>query len=208
MPDKGKFWRNVQKMFPVFLAASLSVLCALLAPGFLCLQEEPRPADAVVLFVGPENQSRLEEAEQLIRDKKARYLLVPSSGMVYAAGPDGGVVKMADQEPRSRLIQRIRIAARYRTYYENTHIEALEAKRMLEDLHLNSAVLVSSNYHMRRIHLIANRVFDRERFSIACHPARWQGSFAAADWLDRGHRTIIVNEYLKIVWFLAYGVLG
>ena len=74
--------------------------------------------------------------------------------------------------------------------------------------HLKSAMLVSSAYHMRRIRLIAGRVFDARKYSISCNPARWQAPFTAADWLKKERRKIIISEYLKIGWFLVYGVIG
>ena len=168
----------------------------------------PRKADAVVLFVGPGNVTRLDEAKQLIKDKYARYLLIPSSGELFTANPAGGLVKLAGNQPCGNLFLRIRIAATYGKFYESTHIEALEAKRMMDDLGLKSAMLVSSAYHMRRISMIAGRVFDARKYSISCNPARWQTSFTAGDWLNKERRKIMVSEYVKIAWFLAYGLVG
>lgn len=181
---------------------------AAFAPGFLFMDNIPRKADAVILFVGPGSVARFDEAKQLIKDGYARFLLIPSSGELFTADPAGGLVKLAGNQPRGDLFLRIRIAATYRKYYENTHIEALEAKRMLDDLGLRSAMLVSSAYHMRRISMIAGRVFDTEEYSISCNPARWQASFNAGDWLNKERRKIIVSEYVKIAWFLVYGVAG
>jgi len=189
----------------VFLTVTMF---AALAPGFLFMDNIPRKADAVILFVGPENASRLDEAKQLIKDGYARFLLIPSSGELFTADPAGGFVKLAGNQPRGDLFLRIRVAANYKKYYENTHREALEAKRMMDDLGLRSAMLVSSAYHMRRISMIAGRVFDARNYSISCNPARWQAPFAAGDWLNKERRKIIVSEYVKIVWFLVYGVVG
>jgi uncharacterized SAM-binding protein YcdF (DUF218 family) len=189
-------------MLAVLLVVTLFLI---FGPGFLFAEDITRKADAVVLFVGPGNDARLDEAKVLIKEGYARYLLIPSSGEMFRADPAGGLVRISGQQPRGDLILRIRIAATYKKYYENTHIEALEAKRMLDDLGLRSAMLVSSAYHMRRISLIAGRVFSAMKYSISCNPARWQESFTAADWLNKERRKIIVSEYLKIGWFLASG---
>jgi uncharacterized SAM-binding protein YcdF (DUF218 family) len=188
-----------------FLMVSLFVI---FAPRFLFTGDLPRKADAVVLFIGPGNESRLDEAKVLIEEGYARYLLIPFSGEMFKADPAGGLVKIAGNQPRGALFLRIRLAATYKKHYENTHIEALEAKRMLDDLDLRSAILVSSAFHMRRIRLIAGRVFDARKYAISCNPARWQEPFTAADWLKKERRKIIVSEYLKIGWFLVYGVIG
>jgi uncharacterized SAM-binding protein YcdF (DUF218 family) len=187
------------------LFALLFVLCA---PGFLFTENIPRKADAVILFVGPGNEARLGEAQQLIKEGYARYLLVPSSGELFQAAPAGALVRIAGNRERGSLLFRVRKAVDYKPYYENTHIEALEAKRMMDGLGLHSALMVSSAYHMRRIRMIAGRVFEPRSYSVSCNPARWQPPFSAADWLVREHRRVIVSEYLKIGWFLLYGVFG
>jgi uncharacterized SAM-binding protein YcdF (DUF218 family) len=186
----------------------MATVFAAFAPGFLFMDNIPRKADAVILFIGPENVSRLDEATQLIKDGYARFLLIPSSGEVFTVDPAGGLVKLAGNQPHGDLFLRIRIAANYKKYFEHTHIEALEAKRMLDDLGLRSAMLVSSAYHMRRIRLIAGGVFDARKYLISCNPARWQASFTPGDWLNKERRKIIVSEYVKIAWFLAYGLAG
>ena len=197
--------RYLRYLLPALL---LTLLALLAAPGLLFTGDLPRRADAVVLFVGPGNGNRMREAEQLIKEGYARYLLIPTWNELYAADPAGGLVRIAGNRPRGSRLFRIRKAASYKNYYENTHIEALEAKRMLDDLGLSSALLVSSGYHMRRIRLIAGRVFDARRYSVSCNPARWQRPFTAADWLDRERRDIMVGEYLKIGWFLTYGLVS
>ncbi len=176
------------------------------APGFLFTEDMPRKADAVILFVGPGNEARLDEAKVLIKEGYARYLLIPSSGELFNADQSGGLVRIAGKQPHGNLFLRIRIAATYKTFYENTHIEALEAKRMMDDLGLRSAMLVSSGYHMRRIRMIAGRVFDDRKYTISCNPARWQKEFIAADWLDTERRKIIVSEYVKMGWFVVYSI--
>ena len=183
------------------------MLFVIIAPGFLFTENISRKADAVVLFVGPGNEARLDEARQLIKEGYARYLFVPFSGEVFIAGPGGELVKVTENQPRGDLLNRIKVASIYKRYYENTHVEALEAKRMMDDLGLKSAMLVSSAYHMRRINMIAGRVFDGRKYSISCNPARWQREFTAVDWLNADRRKIIVSEYVKIGWFLVYGVL-
>lgn len=186
----------------IFLIVTLVLL--LYAPRFLFTGDLPRKADAVIVFVGPGNDSRLDEAKVLVKEGYARYLLIPSSGELFEAEPAGGLLRIAGNQPRGDLFLRIRIAATYKKHYENTHIEALEAKRMLDDLGLSSAMLVSSAYHMRRIRLIAGRVFNARKYSISCNPARWQEPFTAADWLKKERRRIIFSEYAKIGWFLVY----
>ena len=75
-------------MILCFLAAVLLtvMLFVIFAPGFLFRENLQRKADAVVLFVGPGNEARLDEARQLIKEGYARYLLVPFSGEGLTVG--------------------------------------------------------------------------------------------------------------------------
>jgi uncharacterized SAM-binding protein YcdF (DUF218 family) len=198
-------------MIILYLAAPallMVTLLAIFAPGFLFTENIPQKADAVVLFVGPGNEARIDEARHLIKEGYARYLLIPSSGEMFTANTAGGLVRIAGDQQRGNRYLGVRITANYKKHFENTHIEALEAKRMLDDLNLKSAMLVSSGYHMRRIRMISTRVFDTEKYSISCNPARWQTEFTAADWLNTERRKIIISEYVKIGWFLVYEVVG
>jgi uncharacterized SAM-binding protein YcdF (DUF218 family) len=195
----------VYLLTPVLLMMTLFVI---FAPGFLFSDNIPHKADAVVLFVGPGNEARLDEAKVLIKEGYARYLLIPYTGEIFLATPAGGLARMDGNQRREDLIRRVRMVAKYKELYENTHIEALEAKRMMDEHGLQSAMLVSSAYHMRRIRLIGGRVFNGQKYSIFYNPARWQAEFTAADWLDKERRKIIVSEYVKMGWFLLYGVFG
>lgn len=192
----------------VYLAALvllLPVLFALFAPGFLLSEDIPAQADAVVLFVGPGNEARLDEAKALIKEGHARYLIIPSSGELFAVAPGSGLVKISGNRLPGKSVHGKRIVPVYKKYLENTHVEALEARRIMAELGLRSAVLVSSPYHMRRIRLIADRVFNPDQFTFYCKPVRWQSGFMVSDWLNKERRRIIVSEYVKMGWLLVYG---
>ena len=190
------------------LSALLVLLFVIFSPGFLFCEDTPRKADAVVLFVGPGNESRLDEARQLIREGYARYLIIPNHEEVFGLNKQGELEQLSGIIPHRKQVRSVILAARYKKYFENTHVEALEARRMMDERGIKSAMLVSSGYHMRRIRMISGRVFDSQKYAISYNPARWQAPFDAADWLDRDRRKIIGSEYVKIGWFLLYGVFG
>lgn len=188
------------------LCATLSILVvfALAAPGFLACSDPPAPSDAVVLYLGPEREARREEARRLLDEGYARYLVIPSLGEVFRVGRGGRLDRLLAPPQAPGNVFLLRKAANYGRYYENTHVETLEARRIMRDLGLRSALLVSSPYHMRRIALIAGRVFAGDGFRLGFVPARDEPRPAPADWLDPGRRGNIVSEYLKLAWFLCY----
>lgn len=189
-------------------ALAFSLVFALGAPGFLYRSDPLIPADAVVLYVGPEREERMAEARRLLRDGYARFLIVPAHGEAYRVEGDGSLQKLVAPARVPGNLFFLRKAANYRRYYENTHVETLEARRIMQDLGLRSALLVSSPYHMRRIDLIAGLVFAGDGCRLGLAPSRRETRLAHRDWLDPGRRRNMVSEYVKLAWFICYAPFG
>jgi hypothetical protein len=118
------------------------------------------------------------------------------------AGDDGSLERISRESLRNRIF-RIRKNVFYRKHYEGTHVEALEAKRILDERGFRSAILISSPYHMRRIRLIAGTVFGGG-YALTYVPARNQAAPTGADWDNRAGRRMVVREYLKTFWFFLH----
>lgn len=191
----------------LFLTALLPGLIVY-APLYLACSDAPRKSDAVVLFIGPGLEARLNEARELARDGYARYLVIPAYGETLQISTNG----MREITSKVFLMKSETFTARkatyYKKYFEDTHVEALEAKRMMDEHGLHSAILVSSPYHMRRIRHISNTVFNNGFYTLTFVPTRFQASFTVADWLNKERRKIIVSEYVKMEWFLIYGAFS
>lgn len=186
---------------PSFLSSSLCsflVLALLLSlaiiqgPSFLFVSEAPVRADAVVLFVGGETGTREKEAQQLLSEGFADYLIVPGQGQIMKRGPDGRLFRID-------IDLKLETAA----WLENTHIEMLEAKRLMENLGLRSALLVSSPYHMRRIKVITGKVFNDSQ-AVRYVPTRYETTGEAYWLFSNRDRALVLTEYTKIVWFFLY----
>jgi hypothetical protein len=89
-------------------------------------------------------------------------------------------------------------------FYEDTHLEISGAKKIMSGYGLNSAIFVSSPYHMRRIKLIAMKVFDTNKnvfYFVPTHYEKAPADFwelSLADWKK------VRREYGKILWFFIY----
>jgi uncharacterized SAM-binding protein YcdF (DUF218 family) len=174
------------------------------APAFLVISEAPVRADAVVLFVGGEKGSREKEANQLLREGFADYLIIPATGQVKKRGPDGRLESVHPEEKPQTSNLKPKTAARL----ENTHVEAYEAKRLMDNLGLHSALLVSSPYHMRRIKYITKSVFldtgNVPTFKLYFVPTRY-GTPHLKSWFPNIHDlAFVLMEYPKIFWFFIY----
>jgi hypothetical protein len=167
------------------------------AASWLNYTEPPAPSDVVVLFIGPDYTERKKEAFQLLEEGYAARILIPAWSIILTSA-----------DPATQDTEFYFPAqpgwSRYPDHYENTHIEALEAKKMMDAAGQTSALLVSSPFHMRRISMISKTVFPDEKYQLTFRGSRYvqpKGFFQ----LFRGSKIQQVSkEYSKIAWFCLY----
>ena len=121
---------------------------------------------------------------------------------------DGKVVHGSSAAKPVNLTFHSRKRVLYKNYYEDTHVELLEGKRIMDEMGLRSVILVSSPYHMKRIKLIAERVFTGQEYSFTCVPTPLERPFAAGDWLNKTNGMLMLREYAKLTWFFLYGAIS
>ncbi|HVO65472.1 MAG TPA: hypothetical protein VMT12_03225 [Syntrophales bacterium] len=179
-----------------FLFAALVIAAAIgYAPAYLNYSDPAVKADAVVLFLGSDNGARHQEATRLIESGFADRLIIPAS---WKYMKENGII----QSPNKALTS-------YPRFYENTHIEVLEAKREMDLSGFRKAIFVSSPSHMRRIRIIATHVFGNpdksgNLYEIAFVPARSEESPSFSWLLDIHHLEEMMLEYAKMAWFCLY----
>ena len=74
--------------FLVFVFLAVLLILLEYAPHYLTYADTPVKSDAIVLFVGPDNRARQEEAQLLITQGYARYFLIPAYGKIHEVSPD------------------------------------------------------------------------------------------------------------------------
>jgi uncharacterized SAM-binding protein YcdF (DUF218 family) len=198
----------MSKNYKVICFSILFVLATLFVvlyygPRYLAYADKPLNSDAVVLFVGPDNKARQEDANRLMHEGYARYLFIPAYGRITEASSLSFMAGTKKANP-----ELIITGLKPKPYFENTHVEVLEAKRMMEQYGLKSAIFVSSPIHMRRIKIITDRIFHEEPARIVFVPIRLEPvpqdlvDLTLSDYRRMG------KEYVKIIWFLMYCPLG
>lgn len=187
-----------KKILTYFLVLFLAILFVALyyGPRYLTYADKPLRSDAVVLFVGPDNKTRHEDANRLMSEGYARYLFIPAYGRITEAASLSSPAGTKKANPKLIIS-----GLKPRPYFENTHVEVLEARRMMEQYGLKSAIFVSSPEHMRRIKIITEKIFHEEAVQIVFVPIRVEPAhqdLTLADYRRMG------KEYVKIIWFLMY----
>ena len=186
----------------IFLAVSVALVAA--APHYLSYQDSLRQSDSIILFVGAGNTVREEKARELIAQGFSQYLIVPYFGNFFRTGG----------HRQLELVRRFTLVPSEvkngtdglfnHKFYENTHLEMLMARRIMDEFGFRSAILVSEPYHMRRIKLIADRVFREDIYHLAVVPTSPGEDNRLLWWLYKDKRRWIISEYLKILWFVLY----
>lgn len=187
----------------LLLVFFLVAIIIILAPVFLTYSSDYKKTEAIILFLGPDFSARQKEAYRLINAGMADYLIVPAHHKIYKVISEGGKKYLSLKE--SLFAQKQGFATqKFPKYYEDTHIEILQANKIMSFHGLNSAIFVSSPYHMRRISIIAGEVFDLNKGEYYFVPTSFEKApfiFWKLSWTDWRK---IVRESAKIAWFQIY----
>lgn len=141
-------------------------------------------ADLVVALGG--SRERQEEAVELLKKGMARRILF--------TGPDFRPHDYACLGIGRQGIEPPMVA--YRTYEE-----ALVTKKVMEDNGFQSAIIITSPYHLRRTRLIFIRVFGDNAVWLMFSPSS-NKAFSMNDWW-KSHfgRKVVIIEYLGLVYY-------
>jgi uncharacterized SAM-binding protein YcdF (DUF218 family) len=149
---------------------------------FLVVDEEPKPADVIIVLGG--GSGRVEYGVNL-------YHLGYADKILLTMGPGGWETTVSSLGvPKDDIL----LEEQARSTYENAKysFEIMQANKF------RSAVLVTSPYHTRRASMIFNRLFEGIELTICSVP---NDSRNASKWWQDSHRAkAIASEYLKLVW--------
>ena len=187
----------------IALAAAVGLLAAWFFsstfPNYLLYATPAIEADAVVLFLGPGEEARRKQVDELVARGLAKFVIVPYEGIIFETRVSRAPVNPAKTAAISRGIR----TDTQRFYVARAHIEVLQAQALMALMGATSANFVSSPYHMRRIEIMAARVFDGDKYHIAFVPTAYEPRhvpwFLAWDDVKR-----VFSEWGRIVWFFLY----
>jgi uncharacterized SAM-binding protein YcdF (DUF218 family) len=190
----------------VFLLAGVFVIIFFLAgERFLRIESDSQSqrADAVVVLAGSakEDKGRIQEGSALIRQGKGRYLILPLRHSaidwpwavqyygLHEALPDDKVLIGRSTKIDEPLIDR----------FGGTYVEAIKTVRIMRDLDLTSAIIVSSAYHMRRAQIAFEQFRQPGRFEFYYHPVPSERRTKQPWWTDAEYVARILQEYKKLL---------
>jgi len=175
-------------------------------------------SDIIVLFIGSDEEARKKEAKQLIGEGFSDFLFISSYLRLYRAGENGNTLSSipfptvktngdllqpkSEYENNGLYFKRVRQAFDFPCFYENTHVEILLTKKVMDAYGFKRAIFVSSPYHMRRIKIITEKVFG-SGYDIKMTPSRFERKITTGlPSLYDEQNTF--TEIAKIIWFFCY----
>jgi hypothetical protein len=179
--------------------------------GFLTINnaDDCNNVDAVIVLGGGfEDLARVKEGVAVAESRETRYLILPSrhSAITWKWLVDAYNIE-TDLDAKDVLIGTMESEDKeVSDRYGSTYLEAEKSIQIMLENYLNSAIVVSSGYHMRRSRLAFETAKENHPIQFCYHPIPKQLS-KSPWWLDLSYVQRVVIEYGKlvgmggIIWF-------
>jgi uncharacterized SAM-binding protein YcdF (DUF218 family) len=188
------------------------IVAGIAAAGFLCCAERflcietpgsHQGGAAVVVLAGSaaEDRQRMAAGIRLMRSVPGRLLILPLRHPGLTASRARAHYKAAGALPAEHLAIGHADKADRAVWdrYGGTYLEAMKTAQIMQRRHLNSAVIVTSAYHMRRTRMAFERFRDPYRLTFTYHAVDHRADRRGPWWLDRQDRITILTEYKKLL---------
>ena len=126
----------------------------------------------IILLLGPDFKDRQKEVNGLIGQGLADCLIIPAYHKILKVVNKSKLVPL--DYPSTHKADLLQEETHRHVLYENTHKEIVEAKTIIDNCGFRSAIIVSSRYHMRRVKIIAEKVFVGKNYRLYFVPTRYE----------------------------------
>nr|WP_106784420.1 YdcF family protein [Lysinibacillus timonensis] len=150
--------------------------------GFLVVNEKPVKSDVIIVLSG--GPGRIDKGAELYHQGFAEYVLLSNSNARYSTKADAIELGV----PESQLILEEEATS--------TYTNATYSKMFMEERGLTSAIVVSTDFHMRRTKLTFDRVFEDTEVKLTYVAAPRNGEIG-----DIPLRAA-VREYIKLIGYV------
>ncbi|KGR73979.1 YdcF family protein [Ureibacillus sinduriensis] len=157
-------------------------ICLFFAKDYLVVNEEPTKSDVIIVLSGA--PGRLEKAASLYHEGYAEKVMLTTSRASGLTKENALALGISDE------------AVILEEEATSTYTNALYARETMEKSGLDSAIVVTSDYHTRRSKLSFDRVFSDSRieYSIVASPTDGElGGFS---------NQMAFKEYFKLVGYI------
>ncbi|WP_340025408.1 YdcF family protein [Paenibacillus sp. FSL K6-1096] len=186
--SKTKPGKRRKRMLFLYLPLLLLVVLLFCAGRFLPLSEVPRQADVIIILSG--GGGRVEQGVKLYQEGYARQLLLSNSEEITGPAGDMRETALSLGVPEGAILTE--------DAAESTYQNAQLTLPIMKQHGFKSAIVVSSDFHMRRVKFIFDHVYNKSGIALTYIGAE-SGYDAKAWWGDRYSRETTFNEYIKMI---------
>ena len=169
--------------------------------NYLIVQDKLAPADVIVVLSG--NGSRYRHAAKLFKEGYANYVLLDynEEDTFNVLGVKFDPQKMIKDFAVSNGIPSDRILTEGRC--TSTYEDILYAKENISKNQFKSAIIVSNNFHMRRVYLTFQKIFKEDTVKAIFIPVPMEISGVNPDiwWTNEDDFLKVINEYIKLFFY-------
>lgn len=176
---------------------------------WLARDDRPGHADALVLLMGGIADRVLQVADLYSEGVAPRVIIVTESRGAYRALEERGITLISSTIQVRDALMRLGVPADSIVILpgdaRSTMEEAEAIREYLEsDMRIDTLVLVSSAYHMRRAGMIFNAALRRSGYEVTlfCSPSDYTNFRARGWWKHKEEIQTVISEYIKIGSFL------
>jgi uncharacterized SAM-binding protein YcdF (DUF218 family) len=190
MKNKHKNMSGKYRKRLLFLCLPLLLILFLLlsAGRYLSLSQPPQQADAIIVLSG--GWGRVEKGAELYSQHFAPHLLLSNASESGAYRKDMQDTALSLGIPQDAILTENEALSTY----QNAELTL----PIMQEQGLTSAIVVSSDFHMRRVKFIFDHVYKDSGIKLtyigadSSYNAKWW-------WSDRRSRETTFNEYVKMI---------
>jgi uncharacterized SAM-binding protein YcdF (DUF218 family) len=182
---KGKL---INRRFVFFMCIILLVIGFFTAGRFLTLTQPPKQSDAIIVLSG--GQGRVEKAVELYKAGYAPYIILSNAKEITSRSGDMIQTALNLGIPQDVIYNE--------DAAESTYQNAEFTLSIMKEQNFKSAIVVSSDFHMRRVKLLFDRVYKKSDIELT-YVGSDSGYNAKRWWSDRKSRETTFNEYVKMI---------
>ena len=163
----------------------------------------PQDVDAVVILAGSPNEDRMRVlgGAAYFHQGRVRYIILPTRHPTFKwswalrhyninpAIPESSVIIGTYDQNDHQLL----------TQYGGTYIEARKTLHIMTQFDLRTAIIVSSDYHMRRAKMAFENARKKPIQKFFYHPVKTFNTSGKPWWMNREYRHRILREYKKLL---------
>ncbi len=196
-----------RKVFGILIFVFIIVVFVFLLEGekFLCIKnDEPSVnTDAVIVLAGApgEDNLRIQEGFDLFRQGRGRYLILPLRHKSFSWSWVLKNYQVEDTIPEDKILIGKSVAeeSQIKAKSSGTLMEAKNTVEIMHRLQLNSAIVVSSCYHMRRVKIAFEKVRRDQYPQFYYHPVQIIDKSNEFWWLNKKYLQKVLKEYKKLI---------